>query len=76
MIFRKLDQSFIRIEFSDEESVNQKILRSYDKPMPTKIVIRNDGYKGFRNISVQTKFGSKVAYEFLSIGLMQLRYEF
>ena len=65
MIFRKSDQSFIRIEFSDEESVNQKILRPYGASMTTKIVIRNDGYKGFRNISVQTKCGSQVAYEFL-----------
>ena len=69
-IFRKSYQSFLRIEFSDKETVNQKFLRPYDVSMPAKITIRNDGYKRFRNITVQTKVGFQVAYDLTSMGLM------
>ena len=62
-IFRKSYQSFLRIEFSDQESVNQKFLRPYDISMPAKIMIRNDEYKRFRNITVQTKVCFQKAYD-------------
>ena len=62
-IFRKSYQSFLRIEFSDKEDVNHKILRPYDVSMPAKIMIRNDGYKRFQNITVQTKVGFQIAYD-------------
>ena len=45
--FQKSDQSFLRIEFSDEERINQQFLRPYNPTTPTKIVIRNEGYKRF-----------------------------
>ena len=61
--FSKSYQSFLRIEFSDEERVNQELLTPYDVSMPAKIMIRNDGYKRFRNITVQTKIGFQIAFE-------------
>ena len=60
MTFQKPDQSFLRIEFSDKDIVNQKFLWPYTQPMPAKIVIRNDGYKRFQNITVQTKVGFQI----------------
>ena len=63
-IFRRSYKSFLRIEFGDKEGVNQKFLRPYDVSMPAKIAIRNDGYKRFRNITVQTKVGFQMACEF------------
>ena len=59
-VFRKSYQSFLRIDFSDKEGVNQKFLRPYDLSMPAKITIRNDGYKRFQNITVQTKVGFEI----------------
>ena len=56
-IFRKSYQSFLRIALNDEDSLKQKFLRPYNVSLPVKIVIRNDGYKRFRNITVQTKVG-------------------
>ena len=64
MTFRKSDQSFLRIELSDRDGVNQKILRRYNQPMPAKIVIRNDGYKKLQNITVHTQVGFQIASEF------------
>ena len=60
----KSDQSFMRVELSDEKSVNQKLLRRYDVSMLAKIVIHNDGYKRFQNITVKTKVGFQIACEF------------
>ena len=62
--FQKSDQSFLRIEFSDEDGVNQKFLRPYNLSMPAKIVIRNDGYKKFKNITVHTQVGFQIASKF------------
>jgi len=56
-IFQKSNQSFLRIEFSDDKNVYQKFLRPYNQPMPAKIVIQTDEYKRFGNITVQTKVG-------------------
>ena len=42
---------------SDKDGLNQKFLRPYNASMPAKIVIRNDGYKKFQNITVQTQVG-------------------
>ena len=67
-IFRKSYQSFLRIEFSDKESVNQKFLSKHDVSMPAKIWIRNGGYKRFRNITVQTKVGFRIAYDLSNMG--------
>ena len=64
LTFQKSDQSFLRIELSDKDGVNQKILRPYNAPMQAKIVIRNDGYKKFQNITVHTQFGFRIASEF------------
>ena len=61
---QKSYQSFLRIEFSDEERVNQEFLTPYDVSMPAKIMIRNDGNKRFRNITVQTKVGFEISFEF------------
>ena len=60
---RKSDQSFLRIELSDEDSVNQEFSMQYNQPMPAKIMIRNDGYKKFQNITVQTKVGFRIGCE-------------
>ena len=62
--FQKSDQSFLRIELSDEDGVNQKFLRPYNASVPAKIVIRNDGYKKFQNITVHTQVGFQIASEF------------
>ena len=62
--FRKSDQSFLRIEFSDKDNVNQKFLRPYNQPMPAKIVIRKDGFKRFQKISVQTQVGFRIPCQF------------
>ena len=64
LTFQKSDQSFLRIELSDKDGVNQKILRPYNAPMQAKIVIRNDGYKKFQNITVHTQVGFQIASEF------------
>ena len=64
MTFQKSDQSFLRIELSDEDIVNQKFFRPYNVSMPTKIVIRNDGYKRFKNITVQTQVGFQKVIDF------------
>ena len=64
MTYQKSDQSFLRIEFSDEERINQQFLRPYNPTTPTKIVIRNEGYKRFQNITVQTKVGFQIVWEF------------
>ena len=64
LTFQKSDQSFLRIEFSDEDGVNQKFLRPYNTSMPAKILIRNDGYKKFKNITVHTQVGFQIASEF------------
>ena len=64
MTFRKSDQPFLRIDLSDKDGVNQKFLRPYNAPMPAKIVIRNDGYKKFKNITVHTQVGFQIASEF------------
>ena len=64
LTFQKSDQSFLRIELSDKDGVNQKFLRPYDQPMPAKILIRNDGYKKFKNITVHTQVGFQIASEF------------
>ena len=58
LISRESYQPFLRIKPSDKEDrVNQEILRPSNQQMPTKIVIRNDGYKRFQNVTVQTKVG-------------------
>ena len=64
MTFQKSDQSFLRIELIDKDSSNQKFLRPYNQPIPAKIVIQKDGYKRFQNITVQTKVGFRIAYQF------------
>ena len=64
LTFQKSDQSFLRIDLSDKDGVNQKFLRPYDQPMPVKILIRNDGYKNFQNITVNTQVGFQIASEF------------
>ena len=66
MTFQKSDQSFLRIELSDKYGVNQKVLRPYSAPMPAKIVIRNDGYKKFQNITVHTQVGFEIDKHYLS----------
>ena len=69
-IFRKSYQSFLRIALNDQDSFDQKILRPYEVSMPVKLVIRNDGYKRFRNITVQTKVGFHREYDLTSMVLM------
>ena len=64
LTFQKSDQSFLRIDLSDKDGVNQKFLRPYVQPMPAKILIRNDGYKKFKNITVHTQVGFQIASEF------------
>ena len=64
MTFRKSDQSFLRIELSDKDHVHQEIFRPYDLQMPAKILIRNDGYKKFQNITVHTQVGFQIECEF------------
>ena len=64
LTFQKSDQSFLRIELSDKDGVNQKFLRPYNLSMPAKIVIRNDGYKKFQNITVHTQVGFQITSEF------------
>ena len=64
LTFRKSDQSFLRIELSDKNGVNQKVLRPYNAPIPAKIVIRNDGYKKFQNITVHNQVGFQIASQF------------
>ena len=64
LTFRKSDQSFLRIELSDKNGVNQKVLRPFNAPMPAKIVIRNDGYKKFQNITVHNQVGFQIASQF------------
>ena len=61
MTFEKSHQSFLRVEISDNENVNQKFLRPYNPSMPAKIMIGNEGYKRFRNITVHTKVGFRLA---------------
>ena len=63
MAFQKSDQSFLRMEFSDDDNVNQKFLRPLSQSMPAKIVIKSDGYKIFRNITVHTQVGFNMANE-------------
>ena len=63
MTFQKSYQSFLRIELTDRDRLNKKVLRPYNQPIPAKMVIRNDGYKRFQNITVQTKVGFRIAYE-------------
>ena len=41
----------------NKDSVNEQFLRQYNQPMPAKIVIRNRGYKRFKNVTVHTKDG-------------------
>ena len=60
LTFQKSNQSFLRIELSDKDGVTQKYLRPYDQPMPAKILIRNDGYKKFQNITVHTQVGFQI----------------
>ena len=62
--FRKSNQPFLRIEISDEDSVNHEILKPYNQPIPAKIVIYQDGNKRLKNITVQTKVGFQQAFEF------------
>ena len=62
--FRKSNQPFLRIEISDEDSVNHEILKPYNQPIPAKIVIYQDGNKRFQNITVQTKVGFQKVFEF------------
>ena len=65
LTFRKSNQSFLRIKISDKEgNVNQEFLRPSNQQMPTKIVIRNDGYKKFQNVTVQTKVGFRIVRKF------------
>ena len=63
MTFQKSDQSFLRIEISDKKSVNQRNLRPFNQLTPAKIIIQNDGYKKFQNITVQTQVGFSIAFE-------------
>ena len=62
--FRKSHQSFLRIEFNDKDSKHQKFLRPFNSPVPAKIMIRNDGYKRFQNITVQTQIGFRMRFKF------------
>ena len=64
LTFQKSDQSRLRIQFSDEDGVNQTLLRPYNACMPAKIVIRNDGYKKFQNITVNTQVGFQIECKF------------
>ena len=65
MTFQKSDQSFLRIELSGEDNVNQTaFLRPYNPRMPAKLLIENDGYKRFKNITVNTKVGFQKLFEF------------
>ena len=64
MTFRKSDQSFLRIELSDKDGVNQKRLRHYNASMPATITIRTDGYKTFQNITVETQVGFQIECEY------------
>ena len=49
---------------SHKDSADQEILKPYDPLMPTKVVIYNVGHKRFQNVTVQTKVGFQIAYEF------------
>ena len=64
MTYQKSDQSFLRIDVSGKDGLNQKFLRPFNQPMPAKLVIQNDGYKKFQNITVQTKDGFRIACKF------------
>ena len=63
LTFQKSDQSLLLLELSDKDGVNQKFLRPYNAPMPAKIVIRNDGYKKFQNITVHTQAGFQISFK-------------
>lgn len=67
-MFHKSYQPFLRIELSDKDGVNQKILRPYNHSMPAKIVIRNDGYKTFKNMTVNTQVGFRIAFDYYKKG--------
>ena len=74
--FKKSAQSFLRIDLSDKGDVNQQLLRPYESPMPAKIVIRNNGYKRFQNVTVQTKVGYRIVYEFRQAWWYSFLYRF
>ena len=74
LIFRESYQPFLRIKISDQKGrVNQESLRPSNQKMPTKIVIRNDGYKRFQNMTVQTKVCFQIGCKFLQL---QFAYNF
>ena len=49
---------------NDNNSINQKLLMPYKHQEPAKIMLGNDGYKNFKNITVQTKVGFRITNEF------------
>ena len=58
---RKLNQPFIRIQIESDNP--EKFLRPFNQSMPTEIAIAYEGYKRFKNVTIQTEVSFQLNIE-------------